>query len=72
MSGVLNDQMTTIEISYVFNLSILTSEDEVKVNSNCKASFIEFCEMLTRVANEGSYRPLSSEGEEIQMTVEER
>ena len=75
-AGVLNDQFTTPEITYVFNKSILTSEDEVKQNNHCKASFTEFCEMLTRVANEGSYRPPSTTdyGEEadVEMSVEER
>ena len=42
MSGVLNDLMTAPIITYLFNVSIYTLEDEIKTGNHLKASPIEF------------------------------
>jgi len=36
---------------------MLTREDEIKDNAHCKASLLEFIEMVCRIAYIGSYPP---------------
>lgn len=72
ISGVCNDLMTQQLITYLFNISIFTYEDEVKDGKHLQASLIEFIEMCVRVANEGCYGPPVTDDQVIEMSLEER
>ena len=63
-SGLLNDLLTTQRISHIFNVSMLTQEDEVKAGTHLRASVLEFTEMVCRVCAESSLPPPPTKGED--------
>ena len=77
LSGLLNDQFTTKEISHIFNVSMLTQEDEVKSGAHLRASVLEFTEMVCRACDEASWPPPPTAGPggqtvPVNMTLAER
>ena len=67
-SNLLNDLMTAKNISYVYNVSMLSQEDEVKTGAHLKATVLEFTEMICRVCAEASFPPparIDENGEEV-------
>jgi len=76
-SGMLNDLMTTLNVTHIFNISMLTQEDEVKSGTHLRASVLEFTEMICRVCADASLPPPPTKGEDGEMipstmSVEER
>ena len=67
-SNLLNDLMTAKYVTYIYNVSMLSQEDEVKSGQHLKASVLEFTEMICRVCAEASLLPpaqIDENGEEV-------
>ena len=71
-SNLLNELMTAKNISYIYNVSMLSQEDEVKSGTHLKATVLEFTEMICRVCAEASFPPppqIDENGDEIPVTM---
>lgn len=57
-AGLLNDMLTSTDVSVCFNLSLFTYVDEITKDHHLKMSYIEFIEAFARIADKASHSPI--------------